>query len=269
MAVNFQLPYEALGLDVDAFDKFIKDQGVPLDHYKAVACPIGMIDSLDVRSPHHEHANCSNGYIYKFAGTVTATFTNNSAITSLGEVGLIDGSVVNVTFPRFYDNCTDKHVYIQLYDRFYVKDCAVLVPNTQKIEAHITGIDKLTYMAEKVEYVIDAHNKEYSNSDFNIVNGRIEWSGDNRPGFNPDINKGVIYSIRYLYTPFFYASRLIHEVRIINRSDFKTGSRTHFRAPYAALLSREYYMYKEERSENLEDSRRDLPSPRDSVFGPR
>jgi hypothetical protein len=268
--INIDLPFQPIRFDVVAFNEFIKSNGIALEHYKAVTCPIGMTDSMDSRSSHSEHTTCQNGYIYKKAGIVTATFTNNSAITSLGDVGLIDGSVVNVTFPQFYDDCPDTHVYVQTYDRFYIKDCAVLVPNTQRVEAHITGVDKFTYLAKKVEYVIDSHGKEYGQEDFTVQDGKLVWTSDNRPGFDAELNKGTIYSIRYLYTPFFYASRIIHEVRIAHRSDFITGEKTAVRVPYAALLSREYYMHKQERSDNPEENgNRTMDGARDSVFGPR
>ncbi len=187
----------------------------------------------------------------------------------MGDIGIIDGSVVNVTFPSFYDDNPTKQVYIQIYDRFYIQNNVVLVPNSQRVEAHITGIDKFSYKVEHVVgSIIDANNKTYSSSDYTINDGKLIWSTSNRPGFNPEMNKGVVYSIRYLYTPFFYVSRLIHEVRIANTTDFMTGSKSQHRVAYSAFLSREYYLYKEEKS-NTEDTRRDLIAPRDSGFGPR
>lgn len=257
--------------DIDAFNSFIQANGVKLEHWKAITCPIGMTDSLDTRSPHHEHAGqCENGYIYRKAGIVEATFTNNSAMTSLGEVGLLDGSVVNVTMPQFYSDSPEKQIYVQLYDRFLIADLAVLVPNTQKVEAHITGIDRLTYRAESVEYIIDSHGQEYSSSDFTLVNGNIQWVSDHRPGYSPDLNKGDIYSIRYLYTPFFYCNKIIHEVRVASQVDFVSGARTLARVPYSCLLSREYCMQNKERSDNSgENDNRTQFGPRDGSFGPR
>lgn len=269
--IQMQLGFQPVRFDIPAFDSFIKENGIVLEHFKAMPCPLGIIDQLDGRSPHHEHGNCSNGYLYFCAGTVTATFTNNSALSTLGEIGIMDGSIVNVTFPRFYDDQPDKQVYIQLYDRFYIKACEVLVPNSQRVEAHLTGIDKMTYIVKAVEKIVDSNNKEYFEGDFSVQDGNIVWIGQNRPGFDLNVNKGTIYSIRYLYTPFFYASRIMHEVRIARAIDFMSGESSNVRVPYAVALSREYYLYKTENSENgqIEDSRRDLIKPRDGSFGPR
>ncbi len=268
MTIDIKIPFQPVRLDIEAQDQFIKANGVEFAHYEAIVCPIGVVDMMDSRSPHHEHTDCSNGYIYRFAGVISATFTSNSATSSLGDIGLIDGSVVNVTFPRFYNDNPTKRIYVQIYDRFYIQDKVVMVPNSQRVEAHLTGIDKFTYKIEEVVgTIVDANNKQYSSSDYSIQDGKLVWSGTNRPGFDPVADKGTVYSIRYLYTPFFYCSRLIHEVRIANKSDFLTGAKTQQRAPYSAFLSREYYLYKEEKGS--EDTRRDLISPRDSSFGPR
>ncbi len=265
--MEINLPFQPVHMDIASQDSFIKGVGVEMAHYKAIVCPLGAVDLMDSRSPHHEHGDCSNGYIYRFAGMVTAMFTGNSATSSLGDIGLIDGSVVNVTFPRQY-NDSDKQVYVQIYDRFYIKEKVILAPNSQRVEAHITGIDKFTYKIEEVEDpIIDANGTQYFIGDYAINDGVLYW-GAKRPPFNADTNKGTIYSIRYLYTPFFYVSRLIHEVRVLNRNDFITGKTTQYRAPYSALLSREYYLYKEEK-DNRDDTRRDLISPRDGSFGPR
>ncbi len=266
---DINIPFDAVNLDLDAQDKFIRSIGVEFLHYEAVICPVGVGDMMDTRPSHHDHNECSNGYIYRFAGVVSASFTSNSATSSLSDVGMIDGSVVNVTFPRFYNDSPEKRVYVQIYDRFYIKNQVVLVPNSQLVEAHLTGTDKFTYKIEEVVgAIVDSNNKHYGPSDYTISDGKLIWNTGNRPGFNPEINKGTTYSIRYLYTPFFYCSRLIHEVRIANKSNFITGAKTNARAPYSAFLSREYYLYKEEKSLS-EDTRRDLIQPRDSSFGPR
>jgi hypothetical protein len=246
--INIGIPFDPVRFDVNAFNDFIKANGVQLYHYKAVVCPIGYTDIFDVRNAHSgDHHSCENGYIYKFAGVVTASFTNNAATTTLTDAGLLDGSVVYCTFPQFYNDQPDKPVYVQLYDRFFIKDCAVLVPNTQRVQSNITGIDKLTYKAKYVEYIIDSNNTEYGPSDYTLLeNGMLKWSS-NRPPFNSELNKGAVYSIRYLYVPFFYASKLVHEVRIANQSlDFTKNTFGPVRVPYACLLSREFVSQKAE-----------------------
>jgi hypothetical protein len=244
---EFQLNLDLLNFDMDSFNRFIEGNGVPLKHYSSTKCPIGMVDALSIRAPNHDHSECQNGYIYKYEGTVLGSFTNNSALAQLTDVGILDGSSVSVTFPQFYSDLPEKQVYVQTYDRFYIKDLAVVVPNTQLVESHITGIDKLTYYAEIVQHLIDASGREYRcGNDFSLQNGKINWNPNSKPLFDANTGKGMIYAVRYLYTPFFYVQRLVHEVRIAHKTDFRTNQRTIIRAPYAALLAREFFLYKQE-----------------------
>jgi len=263
---NFELPYDQISFDLDSQDKFIRDSGVKFVHYKSIICPLGVDSVTDTRSTHHDHSQCQNGFLYELAGEVTAAFTNNSAVASLDEAGLLDGSIVNVTFPRLYDD-SKEHVYVQTYDRFYLPEFELLVPTTQRVEAHATGLDKLTYLAQRVEYIQDENGIKYGEGDFIIDNGMIRWVG-NRPGYNSRLSRGTIYAIRYLYTPFFYVTRLMHEIRIANKQDFKTNSRIHQRAPYSALLNREFYMYKKE-PDDQGDNRFASIGPKSGSFGAR
>jgi hypothetical protein len=264
---DIKIPFEQIGLDLDAQDQFISQNGVKMTHWRSIPCPIGITDVMDHRGGHDGHGNCTNGYIYECVGDITVLFTNNPASAQLTDLGLLDGSVVNVTFPRYYDG-TKNEIYVQSFDRFYISSCAVLVPAGQKVEANITGIDKLNYLAVKVESIYDENGVKYSDSDYTIVDGKIKWIG-NRPGYNQELNRGSIYSVRYLYTPFYYVNRLMHEVRIVNKTDFMTNKKVPQRAPYSAHLAREYYMFKEEKKEDGTNTNRQVIQPRDGVFGPR
>jgi hypothetical protein len=265
------IPYEAVISDPSAFDKLIEDHGVVLKHYRAITCPLGMIGVNDTIASHSSHQGCENGFIYEFAGDVTGYFSNNTAITSLTEMGVLDGSVVSVTFPKYY-NESQRQVYIQLYDRLFIKDLAALVPNTQLIEAHPSGWDKANYALKEVEAIIDSNGIKYNPDNYEIIDGKIHWTTQKRPGFDPQVGKGIVYSARYLYEPYFYVSRLMHEVRLLNQVDFKTNVKSVVRAPYAALLNREYYQFKAQNNNGDLGSpgqqNRDMLSPRDSIWGP-
>jgi hypothetical protein len=262
------LPVEAISFDTSAFDQMLRSQGVVFEHYRAIKCPIGLDDRFDVHS-HAGHDNCSNGFIYKFAGNITGFFSGNSSNSTLDDLGLIDGSTCQVTLPRYYDDKENEdEVAVQHYDRFYLKDVAGTSVNTQTVEAHVTGIDRLQYPAVKVEYVIDAHGIEYTNDDFRIVEGRIHW-GQRRPHFDPKLNKGTTYAIRYRYTPFWYVKNLLHEVRLTRKIDFQLNKQVVVRMPHAVQLQREFVFENEERTRNGPSDARDVKSPRSGSFGPR
>lgn len=262
--INF--PQETVSFDTQAFDFALRSHGVLMEHWRAIRCPLGVNDRFDVRS-HNDHSQCSNGFIYKLAGVVTVLFTGNTTNSRLDTMGILDGSTVQVTVPRTYDD-SDKDLAIQTFDRFYLKELATTSVNTQLVEAHITGIDRLQYKADYVEYIIDSLGNEYSEDDYSIVDGNIVWS-QRRPPFDTKMNKGSTYSIRYRYTPYWYVDRLIHEVRVSRVIDYTSGQNVLYRMPHSVLLKREYLFENENRVRNVPSEARDVKSPHSGSFGER
>lgn len=264
---DLNLPEEEIGFDPAAFDAALRGNGVLMEHYRAIRCPIGVTDIFDPRT-HTNHSQCSNGFIYKHAGDVKVFFNGNSTSTRLQVMGLMDGSTVQVTVPRNYDS-NGAEFMVQIYDRLFLKELATTSVNTQLIESHITGVDRLQYKAVEVEHLIDSHGSEYSFGDFEIQDGNIVWSGSKRPPYDPKTSKGTTYSIRYRYTPFWYVDRLMHEVRVARVMKFPQQEIVLERMPHGLMLKREYLFENEERVRNTPTSDRDQPSPRSGSFGSR
>ncbi len=261
------LPYEKVTIDQWSLEAFIKDGGPLFRHYKALPCPIGQIEKESVRSPHGEHNDCANGFIYELAGEFRATFTSNAAALQLTDMGILDGSTAIVTVPRFYDDKPDQQVYINTYDKLYIKENIVLSTYSEKIESSITGVDKLSFPVEEVEVIIDNTGKRYSQgTHFNIVKGHIVWTGDERPGYDPSLEKGTLYAIRYLYIPYYYVSRLLHEIRIIATSDLE-GNLMHKRGPYQISIVREKFFAKQQISEGQPTTPSTVSQPSSGMFG--
>ncbi len=262
------IPSYSLSFDVPAFDDLLRQHGVTLVHYKAILCPLGMVDRDDSRG-HVDHDDCSNGYLYKPAGEVTVFFSGNSTNPMLEAFGVADGSTVQVTIPRFYDGDVEREVTLQHYDRFFLKDVQAFSISGEYIEAHQTGIDRTKYPILSVDDLTDSHGKEYSQDiDFVVAGGKIKWL-DNRPGYNPEFNKGVICSVRYRYRPFWYIKTLLHEVRVSRDINPETGEIGLVRMPMACVIQREWVFEKERRSTLGKADDRDTPGPRSGGFGPR
>lgn len=261
---------EHVAFDVQAFDAVVASQGVTFEHYRAILCPLGLTDKFDARS-HAGHSTCSNGFIYKKAGDITALFTQNQTLANITDGGYFDGSTVQVTLPRFYDKEEEeKEVLVQHFDRFYLKNVPANTVTTQRFEAHQSGIDRMQYAVTKVEYLIDANGVEYSQgADFSIDNGHIKWTGTKRPGYDPKAEKGVICSIRYAYCPFWYVKNLLHEIRVSQDLDPIEGKVTLVRMPYAVLLQREWVFESAERDSNGASSIKASAASRDGGFSPR
>jgi hypothetical protein len=259
-----ELPSQSVSFDVEAFNENVRAQGVKLLHYKAMRCPVGMITAGDDnRRPHEDHAGCSNGFLYHEAGTITAMFTANSNSMRMNDVGYTDGSSVSVTFPSTYDN-QETPFYVAPFDRFYLAESNIAVPTWQTFQCHQSGMDRTRFPIEEVEYLMDSFGRTYQyGTDFDVSNGQIKWLTANRPGIDMDTGKGIICSVRYLYRPFWYCARMLHEVRIHQTEEGL------FRMPQSAVLNREYLYLNEEQDDTVKeaDSLRQMPAPDDGGWG--
>lgn len=266
------LPDQAISMDVDAFDRLVRSQGLTFVHYRAVPCPMGMVDPTDLRQPHEDHVGCSNGNIYVRAGEITAAFAGNRKDSRLMDLGLWSGSAATVTVPRFYDN-DDRAAVFSPGDRMYVRDSAALVVASQRFQAHESGIDRLRFPAADVEYLIDYQGEEYAiNADFVLEGGRIKWTGTHRPQRAPGSTRGAICAIRYRYIPFWYVETLLHELRLIQVTNPATGERSVRRVAPQLLLQRENVYEGSQKNDPQSvgpEAARQSKTPASGSFGPR
>ncbi len=267
---------ESVTFDIEALDTLIKSQGVMLEHWRAMRCPVGVIDRYDsLRRPHEHHENCSNGMIYTLAGTFQGTFTGNGLSGKADPTGTLDSSSATIIIPRFYtneDGSLGDRIYPAPYDRLYYADPNVLVSNWEVMEAHITGQERLSFPATKVFDLIDARGVRYREGDYQVVNGNIVWQGQNQPGQEVEVGKGRVYSLRYLYRPFWYVSRMIHEIRLTSVNNEITGERIAEMAQKLVSTQREYIFLNEENDSNAPDAtsaRKQWNAGNDGSFGPK
>lgn len=255
-------------MDPLALDSAIRGQGVTLVHWRAQRCPVGLVDQYDIRRPHDDHSGCSNGFTYTKAGEITTLFTGNSENLNLIEPGLLWGSSVQVTFPRFYDAAPDaSQVRTQIlpFDRVYLKDETIVVYHWQLFEAHASGKEKLSFPVVEVTDLMDNQGNRYGAGDFIINGGQIIWTGSHRPAID------AVCSVRYSYRPYYYVKNMLHEIRVVQTDNPITGERNTERMPQAAILQREYVFENTDKDPDAQnpDDPRQVKGPRDGQFGPR
>lgn len=275
-SVGLDIPNRAITFDVGAFDEALADHGVQMRHWRAMRCPVGLVDRHDQRR-HVDHAGCSNGFIYTDAGLLTCLFTGNSLHVSIDDPGVLYGATVQVTFRRTYDECPgyppDAQVQIMMapFDRLYLDEEVGNVVTWETFEHHASGLDKLKFPVEEVVDVMDADGIRYeTDTDFKVrPDGRLEWIGS-RPAVPADTEKGKVCSIRYHYRPFFYVKNMIHEIRVAQgEEDFIEGKRKVMRMPQSAVLQREYIFESQENDPEGPGGPRQQKEPRSMSFGPR
>jgi hypothetical protein len=261
---------EAHSMDADAFDDALRSQGAQFIHWRSMGCPQGMVNKDDTtRHTHADHSGCSNGYLYKCMGPITGLFTGNSSETQFQDPGAVDGSTVQVTFARDYDNKPGKMAYFSYADRFYLAEDSILYPHWEIMEYSVQGVDKLRFPATEVEHLIDSQMREYHQGvDFMLRDGNIVWVPGRGPGMDPDADgqRGRVCSVWYLYRPYWYLERLGKTARIIQTED-ADGVRRATRMPVQATLVRETTFEDRERDDQPgRVNPRDQRQPPDGSF---
>lgn len=262
---------EAVTFDVDAFDDAIRSQGVLFEHHEAMRCPVGVVDRDDtLRRPHDHHEGCQNGYIYTKSGSFQALLTGNGLTADHKDQGQGDSSTAQMTFPRFYapDDChpeEERRIYVAPYDRLYYKDERILVKNWDTLEAHPSGVDRPFFPAVQVlGDIVDARGERYvCGVDFVLVGGNVHWKGAHQPGQNSEIaGKGTIFSVMYLYRPYWYVRQMVHEIRVTQVEDPEEGRRIE-KMPQAAVVQREFVFLNQERDDSSAATARMYRQPAD------
>jgi hypothetical protein len=278
---DIELPTtQTVSYDIDGFNDLLRSHGITFIHYKAIRCPVGLQEKYDTRRSHGDHSGCSNGFIYSSAGEITGFFSSNRMESKLIDQGVLDDSTAIVSLPTNYDGTNDP-VFIVPYDRFFIKDMPASVSNWELVQYSGSGIDRLQFQALSMsDNIVDARGNVYFlNQDFQLFDGQIKWiPGGQAPGWNVELNKGVVYSVRYQYQPFFYVIRLLHEIRVARVDNFLGGPNPDnsnaplARLPYQVVLQREYVFTgsSENDPETLSiNNPRQGQSPQNGALGPR
>jgi hypothetical protein len=268
------LPRDMVSFDQEAFDLLIESHGVRMLHYMAMRCPIGMIDPLDIRKQHEEHAGCSHGFLYTYGGEISAVFTGGSGNSKQAAPGYVDDGQVSITPPRFYEGTTTPF-HATTYDRLYLAHEGVFAVTWETFEANASGIDRLAFLAEQVLILVDSEGNRYRQGiEYELVKGRIKWLGNVRPLVShPSTGKGSVCSARYLYRPYWYVKSMPHEIRVA-RADLPDGTSIVQRMPQHLQLQREW-LFEAELAPSVDSvaanpvSDRQAPTPRVGSFGPR
>lgn len=265
-------PFVQQTFDLLKQDQFVTGLGVDFLHYKAIPSPIGKKDRGDYRRQDGVDTITSNGFIYRCAGTFTATITDNSSNHERSDSGIVDDSTSRLILPRFYNQSAladGNRIYLEIGDRLYIKDqnadVKVATYHEMDYEENVDNVALFPICALDAP-IIDSRNIEYTeNVDFCITKeGNIRWlpNGKN-PGIDITTGKGRIYSIRYLYRAYWYIIQLPKEIRITNVT---TGTvRSPERMPYHAVIMREFLFHNQNRGDQSNQLKSKTPQRVDSA----
>ena len=264
---QLRFPAGAVAFDPDKIDLTIQSHGTRFLHYTAMFNPIGLIDENDSRRPDTEVDLSINGMTYIKAGYFRAIISGNSKEIRAMEGGLLNSARAQITPQRFYEGerAEPERVYLAPYDRLFLDNESILVVRHELATAHETGLDRLRFPVVQVKALVDSNNTQYGPSDYQIEEGCIRWVGK-RPGINPNTGKGLVYSIRYLYRPYWFVDHLVHDLRLALHESL--SSKTTISMQQCAIVNREYVYHSRQKDPERQDQM-SINAPADGGFSPR
>lgn len=266
-----QFPSQSVSFDPEAFDTLIRTHAVSLQHWRSIGCPGGLSEADEIHRSFDCSLNCSNGYLYICSGTIMGAFTGNNKEFRHLDLGLLDGSSATIILPRYYEKenpgAPDKAVQITTFDRIYLTDATVTTTTWEKFNCSLTNVDRLRFPIVQVVDIIDSLGQKYvCGLDFNVTDGRISWVTGKQPGPDPVTAKGRVVSIRYTYRPYYYVSRLLHEIRVNEIDNEYSGVRETIRFPQNVLVQREFVYLNEKNDPQNKPDKRFGQAPNDQGY---
>jgi hypothetical protein len=225
--IHYNSPWDAVRADSAAENFHISNMGIKFLHFACLPDPIHDQLQGDVRHS-FDHSSQQqfetsdkfhreNNFIFFPKGIVWGVFTSNSKDQRNIMAGLYAESGASLTLNRFYEDSgnkvkiseNDKLIPLELPTEFFSV-------NWQKFTHNPTGIDRLQFKADEIEFLIDSDGVQYfPNLDYSLHKGSIKWiDGGNRPGLNLITGQGKVCAVRYLYKPLYYVKTVVHDIRV-------------------------------------------------------
>ena len=249
---------QSVAFDVQAFNNAIMAQGLSFVHYRGMKSPLGLVDKYDARAPNEEVIKTENGLVYTRAGSLRGFCLSNTKEVRATTGGMLDSSTAQFT-PLTHYLDTGRRIFLAPGDRLIMDERNALVNRSEVLECSPIGIDRPKFPVLEVLDCMDSMGNRYEqDTDFTVDDtGLIHW-GERRPLQDVQSGKGGIYSIRYVYRPYWVVVRLMHELRMLQTQNPMTGEHGSTQGPQLALVQREFVF---ENSSAESDSRQSMESP--------
>jgi hypothetical protein len=266
---QLRFPAGSVAFDPDKIDQTIQSHGTRFLHYTAMFNPIGLIDENDARRPDAEtDSDATNGLTYIKAGYFRAIISGNSKEIRAMEGGLLNSARAQITPQRYYEEqwgADPERVYLAPFDRLFLDNEKILVVRHELATAHETGLDRLRFPVAKVKAIVDSNGSQYYPDDYQIEEGCLRWVGK-RPGINPNTGKGVVYSIRYLYRPYWLVDHLVHDLRLVQHEEM--SKKETISMQQCAIINREYVYHSKQKDPERQDQE-SINAPADGGLSPK
>jgi len=167
-------------------------------------------------------------------------FVSNSLQKIFERQGIWEIGSAIVSLPTEYSDGTEAD--FNTYDQLTVLDYEVRMWEIKEYQPTANGFQQLRYPITHVEYlsaVIGGVLKVFvQGTDFNVVDGKIQWLGGHTPPYNPARQVGEVYTVSYFANPVYNVVQTLRELRVTQ--EMVNGVKQAVRLPQEVLVKRDF-----------------------------
>jgi len=235
MPVNIQ----DVSLNKQNFDQLLQNRGIRFIHRKAVPC-VNM-NSLDDNSHNPNCTICDGSGLYYYEEKeIYGIFTSNSLQKNFEQQGFWEIGTAVVTLPAEYEDGTQCE--LGQYDQLVIPDFTVRLWELKEYYPTDNNQQRLRYPIDTFEFMSSVENGSVvsytEGTDFNVVDGNIEWVTGKTPSYDATIDRGSAYNIVYYANPVYVVMNHMRELRVSQQ--LVGGQKTAIRMPQSVLVKRDF-----------------------------
>lgn len=222
----------------ESWDQLANNRGIRFVHRQAAPCP-----NVTILNDNNHDPDCpfcdGSQILYLRDKEITGTFTNNS-LQKLFEIqGVWEVGTAVITFPTEYPD--GEQADFNTYDKLVCPDFQVRMTDLKEYDATFPNMS-LKYPVIGVfnmTSIVNGALKTYvQGTDFNIVDGNIEFVSGQEPSYNDIEEFGEVLSITYSANPVYNVLQLMHEMRVTQQ--MVDGQKVAKRLPQQVLVKRDF-----------------------------
>lgn len=198
----------------EGFNQLINNRGIRFLHKKAINCP--NLHSLSDNSHQPGCPVCDGSGIYYFQEREIYGAWAQNTLEKIFEVqGVWEVGTAVVSFPTEYKDGGEAD--FDTFDKLVCPDFEVRMRDLFEYEPRSNRQQKMRYPINTVEHMSKVVNnilvELIEGTDYNIVDGNIEWIVGREPAYDDTAETGEVISISFMTNPVFNIMNVLHELR--------------------------------------------------------
>lgn len=222
-----------------SFDQILQNRGIRFLHRISAPCP-----NIQTVYDNSHDPNCpicdGNGIFYYREKEIYGVFYSNSLEKNFEMQGLWEIGTAVVTLPNEYPDGTQAD--FNTYDQLVIPDFTVRLWELKEYESRPDRTQQLRYPIDTVDYVAMARNSAMSEftegTDFNIVDGKVEWISGKQPPYDSTTQRGEVLVWSYFANPVYVVLQHLRELRI--SQELVGTTKVPRRLPTQVLVKRDF-----------------------------